>query len=203
MAGIDLGNAWADNVWEENVWANDVWAGQEDYPQGNDDQEPLGNRRLWRGRYRGLWCLLLVPLLAGAVADSPRRVAVEMDGVAESADVMAGLMLHGPFTVGAVASNRDVIAVGGACGSAGRVDRDLIRDMPADGGEVAALAPTRLDLGVPLGVDLGHGVHRTAAPHLDVGTENVAAGQGEQNERASHDVDGNEVTDAVPFVCTS
>lgn len=34
MAGIDLGNAWADNVWEENVWANDVWAGQEDYPQG-------------------------------------------------------------------------------------------------------------------------------------------------------------------------
>lgn len=34
MAGIDLGDAWADNVWEENVWANGVWAGQESYPQG-------------------------------------------------------------------------------------------------------------------------------------------------------------------------
>lgn len=34
MAGIDLGDAWADNVWEENTWANGVWAGQENYPQG-------------------------------------------------------------------------------------------------------------------------------------------------------------------------
>lgn len=34
MAGIDLGDAWADNVWEENTWANGVWAGQESYPQG-------------------------------------------------------------------------------------------------------------------------------------------------------------------------
>ena len=37
MAGIDLGDAWADNVWEENVWANGVWAGQENYPQGATD----------------------------------------------------------------------------------------------------------------------------------------------------------------------
>jgi hypothetical protein len=29
MAGIDLGDAWADNVWESGVWADGVWAGQE------------------------------------------------------------------------------------------------------------------------------------------------------------------------------
>lgn len=26
MAGIDLGNCWADGVWEEGVWASGVWA---------------------------------------------------------------------------------------------------------------------------------------------------------------------------------
>ena len=30
MAGIDLGDAWADEVWEEGVWADAVWEGQED-----------------------------------------------------------------------------------------------------------------------------------------------------------------------------
>lgn len=29
MAGIDLGDAWADEVWESGVWADGVWEGQE------------------------------------------------------------------------------------------------------------------------------------------------------------------------------
>jgi hypothetical protein len=32
MAGIDLGNAWADAVWEDGTWATGVWADGEVAP---------------------------------------------------------------------------------------------------------------------------------------------------------------------------
>lgn len=59
MAGIDLGNAWADNVWEENVWANGVWAGQESYPQGAG-----GGTRSRSGRNRSRGALFVILFLA-------------------------------------------------------------------------------------------------------------------------------------------
>ena len=44
MAGIDLGDAWADEVWEEGVWADAVWEGQEDGgEEGGSVTYPLPN----------------------------------------------------------------------------------------------------------------------------------------------------------------
>lgn len=75
MAGIDLGDAWADEVWESGVWADGVWEGQEEVGAGgggssvvpaNDMADPARTARIGvLGRLTMAMCITILILGAG------------------------------------------------------------------------------------------------------------------------------------------
>jgi len=77
MAGIDLGDAWADGVWEDGVWADGVWEGQDDAGGTDTDVDPPHFRDAqYRRRLSwGMGCVLLL-LMAGCI-QPPRRAVYD------------------------------------------------------------------------------------------------------------------------------